>query len=84
MIRNMKTVSVTLDEDLIRGVDREARSSKRTRSELFRIALREWLADRRRRRLAAEDRAGYERHPVGPDEFEGLIAAQSLDDEEAS
>jgi len=59
----------------------EARSSKRTRSELFRLALRDWLAARRRRRLAAEDRAAYARQPVGAAEFSGLIAAQAFDDE---
>jgi len=46
--------------------------------------LRDWLATRRRRKLAAEDRAGYERHPVGAGEFEGLIAAQALEDEDES
>ena len=80
----MKTVSVTLDEDLLRRVDREASSSKQTRSELFRTVLREWLATRRRRKLAAEDRAGYDRQPVGADEFDGLIAAQPFDEEDAS
>lgn len=77
----MRTISITLDEDLLRRIDREARSSKRTRSELFRLALRDWLAARRRRRLAAEDRAAYARQPVGAAEFSGLIAAQAFDDE---
>ena len=81
MISNMKTISVTLDEDLLRRVDREVRSSKQTRSELFRVVLRQWLASRRRRRLAEDDRAGYEKHPVGADEFAGLIAAQALENE---
>jgi metal-responsive CopG/Arc/MetJ family transcriptional regulator len=80
----MKTISITLDEDLLQGVDRAARSAKTTRSQLFRLALREWLATRRRRKLAAEDRAGYEKHPVAGDEFSGLIARQPLDDEEWS
>ena len=40
------------------------------------MALSEWLATARRRRLAAEDRTGYESQPVGLDEFNGLIAAQ--------
>ena len=31
----------------------------------------------RSRRLAARDRAGYETQPIGPDEFEKLIAAQA-------
>ena len=76
----MKTISVTLDEDLLQRVDREVRSSKQTRSELFRIVLRDWLAARRRRKLTAEDRAGYERQPVGAGEFAGLIAAQALEE----
>ena len=42
------------------------------------MALSEWLAVTRRRQLAAEDRAGYETQPVGPDEFDGLISAQGI------
>jgi metal-responsive CopG/Arc/MetJ family transcriptional regulator len=80
----MKTISVSLDEDLLRRVDREVRSAKQTRSQLFRIVLRDWLTSRRRRRLAAEDRAGYERQPVGAGEFSGLIGAQAFDDEDES
>ena len=83
-ISNMKTISVTLDEDLLQRVDREVRSAKQTRSQLFRIVLRDWLTSRRRRRLAAEDRAGYERQPVGVGEFAGLIAAQAFEDEDES
>lgn len=75
---NMKTISITIDERLLGAVDRAAKSSGRTRSDLVRTALQDWLANGARRRLAAADRAGYERHPVARDEFEGLIAAQSL------
>ena len=73
----MKTISITIDEPLLGRLDDAARTARKTRSELFRLALREWLDDQRRRRLVAEDRAGYEIHPVRPDEFEGLIAAQA-------
>ena len=38
-----------------------------------------WLDDQRLRQLVAEDRAGYETHPIRPDEFEGLIAAQAIE-----
>ena len=75
-IGNMKTISITIDEPLLRRLDQAAKDARRTRSDLFRIALSEWLAVARRRQLAAEDRAGYETHPVGPDEFDGLINAQ--------
>ena len=76
---NMKTISITIEETLLGHLDRAARSVQETRSELFRMALQEWLDGRRRRQLAAEDRAGYEAHPVDPDEFQGLIAAQVVD-----
>ena len=74
----MKTISITIDEPLIGHLDRAARTAGKTRSELFRLALQDWLNGQRRRQQVAEDRAGYEAHPVGPDEFEGLIAAQAV------
>lgn len=73
---NMKTISITIDEPLLRLLDQAAKDARRTRSDLFRMALTEWLAAARRQRLAAEDRAGYESRPVEPDEFDGLISAQ--------
>ena len=74
----MKTISISIDEPLLSDLDRAARKADKTRSELFRLALQEWLDDRRRRELVAEDRAGYHTHPVRPGEFEGLIAAQAV------
>ena len=73
----MKTISITIDEPLLERLDDAARTARTTRSELFRLALREWLDAECRRRLAAENRSGYENHPVRPDEFKGLIAAQA-------
>ena len=72
----MKTISITIDEPLLQRLDQAANTARRTRSDLFRMALSEWLAAARRRQLAAEDRAGYETQPVGPDESDGLINAQ--------
>ena len=73
---NMKTISITIDEPLLRRLDEVAKDARRTRSDLFRMVLSEWLAAAQRRRLAAEDRAGYESNPVEPDEFGSLINAQ--------
>lgn len=73
----MKTISITIDEPLLGHLDNAARSARKTRSDLLRLVLREWLEGQRRRRLVAEDRAAYENHPVRPDEFEGLITAQA-------
>ena len=72
----MKTISITLDEPLLRRLDQAAKDAHRTRSDLFRMALSEWLTAARRHQLAAEDRAGYQSQPVGPDEFDGPITAQ--------
>ena len=73
----MKTISMTRDEELLGHLDHAATTARKTRSELLRLVLREWLNGQRRSRMVAEDRAGYEIHPVRPEEFEGLIAAQA-------
>ena len=76
---NMKTISITIDEPLLQRLDQAARDAHKTRSDLFRMTLSEWLAAARRRQLAAEDRAGYASQPVGLNEFDGLINAQGVD-----
>jgi len=75
---NMRTISITIDDPLLTQVDRLAKASRLTRSELLRLAVKEWLAAGRRRQLAQQDRAGYERVPVRPGEFDALLAAQPL------
>ncbi len=72
----MKTISITVDESLLLAVDRAAKSLHRTRSDLCRLALKEWLGGVRRREMERVDREGYQRFPVTPDEFGGLIASQ--------
>lgn len=74
----MKTISITIDKLLLGHLDDAARTARKTRSELFRVALQEWLDGRRRRELAATDRAGYEAKPIRPEEFEGLLGAQAV------
>ena len=41
--------------------------------------LQEWPDGQRRRRMVAEDLAGYATHPVRLDAFEGLVAAQAVE-----
>ena len=50
--------------------------SRRTRSEVFRAALKEWLTRARWLDLAKRDRDGYTENPITPAEFEDLIDAQ--------
>ena len=76
---NMKTVSITMNEPLLGHLDHAASTARKTRSELLCSALQEWLDGQQLRQLVAEDRAGYETHPVRPVEFGGLIAAQAIE-----
>ena len=71
-----------MDEALLEHLDHAAAITGMTRSELFRLALQDWLDGQRWRQLVVEDRAGYEANPVRPNEFEGLIAAQAVDVDE--
>jgi metal-responsive CopG/Arc/MetJ family transcriptional regulator len=65
----MKTVQMTLDEDLVKEVDRVSKDLHTSRSAFTRKALREALARYRLDMLEIKHRKGYERHPVANDEF---------------
>jgi len=67
----MKTVQMTLDEDLVEEVDRAVQTLGTTRSAFARDALRAALVDLGERELVRRHRAGYERQPVQPGEFNG-------------
>ncbi|HEV2064913.1 MAG TPA: CopG family transcriptional regulator [Thermoanaerobaculia bacterium] len=65
----MKTVQMTLDEDLVEAVDRVARKLGKSRSAFAREALREALARVQGKAQEAKHRAGYARKPVRRGEF---------------
>ena len=65
----MRTVQMTLDDDLVKAVDRVSKQLKTTRSAFARKALREALARYARERLEQKHRQGYERRPVTAGEF---------------
>lgn len=64
----MKTVQMTLDEELVEEVDRAAAALGTSRSAFAREALRAALAGLRERELERRHREGYERHPLQPGE----------------
>lgn len=66
----MKTVQMTLDEELVEAVDEAARRLGTTRSGFARHALRHELARLREQELEQKHRKGYELHPVRPGEFD--------------
>lgn len=65
----MRTVQMTLDEDLVQSVDKIAKMLHTTRSAFARDALRQAIRGLEIRRLEEKHRAGYLRKPVEKDEF---------------
>ena len=65
----MKTIQMTLDEDLIKAVDRLSKQLHTSRSAFTRKALRVALARYNIEQLEQKHRRGYEQTPVGGDEF---------------
>ena len=65
----MKTVQMTLDDDLIHAVDEVVKQQKTSRSEFTRRALRDALEKVQRQHLEKAHRTGYDKFPVSHDEF---------------
>lgn len=68
MLFPLRTVQVTLDEELVEAVDRLVRELGTSRSAFTRDALRRALDRRRTEIWERRHRAGYERLPVRPSE----------------
>ena len=66
----MKTVQMTLDEELIERIDRAARRLKTSRSAFTREALRKALKHLSTLEREARHRRGYAATPVRPGEFD--------------
>ena len=77
----MRTIQMTLDEELVKAVDRVSKQLCTTRSAFARKALREALARYHVEQLEQKHRKGYERHPVSEDEFSVWESEQSWGDE---
>ena len=72
----MKTVQMTLDEELVDRVDRAARKLGKTRSAFARDALRDALSQLSTRQKERRHRRGYEARPVQPGEFDDWVKEQ--------
>ena len=77
----MRTIQMTLDDDLVESVDRVAKSLKTSRSAFTREALRAALDQHRTGLLEEQHRRGYELHPVSKDEFAVWEEEQAWGDE---
>jgi metal-responsive CopG/Arc/MetJ family transcriptional regulator len=76
----MKTIQMTLDDDLVKSVDRVSKELRQSRSAFTRAALRESLAQYRVAKEEKRHREGYEEQPVAEDEFADWEAEQDWGD----
>ncbi len=76
----MKTVQMTLEDDLVSAVDQAAKRLQTTRSAFTRSALREALARMETTRQERKHREGYAKHPEGEKEFSAWEAEQDWGD----
>jgi len=65
----MRTIQMTLDDDLVKKVDAIANELQTTRSAFTRDALREAVQQYNIRCLEMKHRQGYAVHPVNQEEF---------------
>jgi metal-responsive CopG/Arc/MetJ family transcriptional regulator len=77
----MKTVQMTLDEDLVKAIDQISKQLHTSRSAFTRMALREALVRYNTNQLERKHRQGYKQQPVSPDEFSMWETEQAWGDE---
>ena len=77
----MRTIQMTLDDDLVKKVDAIANELQTTRSAFTRDALREAVQQYNIRRLELKHRKGYAVHPVNEEEFSVWEKEQNWGDE---
>ena len=65
----MRTIQMTLDDDLVKAVDRVSKELSTSRSAFARKALRDAIARYNLEKLERKHRRGYEQQPVSSDEF---------------
>jgi metal-responsive CopG/Arc/MetJ family transcriptional regulator len=76
----MKTVQITLGENLVKAVDSAARKLGATRSGFTREALRSALKEVRMKELESKHREGYEHKLVKRGEFSNWESQQICSD----
>jgi metal-responsive CopG/Arc/MetJ family transcriptional regulator len=71
---------MTLDDNLVKAVDRVAEELHTSRSAFTRKALQEALARYNLKKLESKHRRGYEQNPVADDEFSVWESEQAWGD----
>ena len=77
----MRTIQMTLDDDLVIEVDSLSKELNTTRSAFTRKALREALKKYKTKEMERSHLKGYMQHPVNTDEFSVWEDEQAWGDE---
>jgi metal-responsive CopG/Arc/MetJ family transcriptional regulator len=77
----MRTVQMTLDDELVETIDRVVQSLKTTRSAFTRMALQDALKKQSELRLVEKHRLGYAVNPVKTGEFDDWEVEQAWGEE---
>ena len=77
----MRTIQMTLDDELVKKVDAIANELQTTRSAFTRDALRQAVKQYNIRRLESKHRKGYTDYPVNKEEFSIWEKEQNWGDE---
>lgn len=72
----IKTIQMTIDDRLLKLVDKMSKARKTTRSAFIRDALEAEIRRQRVREEEARHAEGYARKPVAPGEFDAWISEQ--------
>ena len=77
----MRTIQMTLDDNLVKAVDRVSKELRTSRSAFTRKALQEALDRYKLEQLERKHCRGYEQNPVATDEFAVWETEQAWGDE---
>lgn len=72
-----KTISIRLEDRLLKRIDRSARSAGKKRSDVIRDALQEWVRASSVRELEIREAEGYRKRPQSKDEYEPWLKVQA-------
>jgi metal-responsive CopG/Arc/MetJ family transcriptional regulator len=77
----MRTIQMTLDDELVKSVDAISKELNTSRSAFTRHALQAAIKQHNIERLEIKHRQGYTAHPVNKDEFSVWEKEQNWGDE---
>ena len=72
-----KTISLRLDQRLLRAVEVASKTARKDRSEVVSEALELWLKRRAVAEKVRRHSEGYARHPISRNEFAPVLKAQT-------